>query len=52
MGLMADQTVLTEGLGISSMRERAELLGGSFVLSSDPDGGTRIEVRLPLGRRR
>jgi hypothetical protein len=52
MGLMADQTVLTEGPGISSMRERAELLGGSFVLSSDPDGGTRIEVRLPLGRRR
>jgi signal transduction histidine kinase len=51
-GLMADQTVLTEGLGIASMRERAELLGGSFVLSSDPDGRTRIEIRIPLARRR
>jgi signal transduction histidine kinase len=39
MGFISDGTVLTEGLGISSMRERAELLGGSFELSSRPDGG-------------
>jgi signal transduction histidine kinase len=51
-GLMADQSVLTEGLGISSMRERASLLGGSFALTSDPDGGTRIEIRIPLARHR
>jgi len=51
-GCMSDQTVFTEGLRISSMRERAELLGGSFELSSDADDGTRIEVRIPLVRRR
>ena len=52
IGFMSDQTVLTEGLGISSMRERAELLGGSFELSSDTGEGTKIEVRIPLVRRR
>ncbi len=50
-GFMADGTVLADGLGISSMRERTELLGGSFGLSSGRDGGTRIEVRVPLARR-
>jgi len=49
-GLMADQSVLSEGLGISSMRERTSLLGGSFEFTSDQDGGTRIEVRIPLAR--
>jgi signal transduction histidine kinase len=48
MGFMAEDTVLADGLGISSMRERAELIGGSFDLSPGRDGGTRIEVRIPL----
>lgn len=45
------ETPPSEGLGISSMRERAELLGGAFELASDPERGTRIEVRLPLAPR-
>jgi signal transduction histidine kinase len=36
------------GLGLFSMRERAELLGGTFSVESEPGRGTRVRVRLPL----
>jgi signal transduction histidine kinase len=36
--------------GLTSMRERAELMGGVFELSSLPGGGTRASVRVPLRR--
>lgn len=36
------------GVGLSSMRERADELGGSCVVESGPEGGTRVMVRLPL----
>ena len=36
------------GVGLASMRERAEELGGSFMAGPDPDGG-RVQVRYPLG---
>ncbi len=35
------------GLGLTSMGERAELLGGSLNLSSTPGTGTIVEVVLP-----
>jgi signal transduction histidine kinase len=35
------------GVGLTSMRERAAELGGSFEIGSDPSG-TTIRVRLPL----
>ncbi len=35
------------GLGLHSMRERAEAVGGSFELTSSPKTGTRITVRVP-----
>ncbi len=35
------------GLGLISMRERINLVGGSLTLSSRPDAGTTIEVRVP-----
>jgi signal transduction histidine kinase len=38
-----------EGLGLVSMRERLHLVNGSIVITSRPSGGTRIEVRVPLG---
>lgn len=40
------------GIGMYSIRERAEELGGSFVLESAPGNGTRIHVRLPAEERR
>jgi len=36
------------GVGLSSMRERAEELGGSCTLTSANGGGTVVEARLPL----
>ncbi len=36
------------GGGIRSMRERAELLGGTLKLSSDPGVGTIIRASIPL----
>ncbi len=37
--------------GLIGMEERARLLGGRFLLRSRPGEGTRIEVRIPRGKR-
>jgi signal transduction histidine kinase len=36
------------GVGLSSMLERAEELGGKCDVEPDPEGGTRVLARLPL----
>ena len=36
-------------LGLQSMRERVQELGGEFRLDSRPGGGARIEARVPVG---
>lgn len=36
------------GVGLSSMRERAEELGGTFEVEAAPNGGTRILAKIPL----
>ncbi|HYN93941.1 MAG TPA: ATP-binding protein, partial [Pilimelia sp.] len=38
------------GMGLRSMRERVEELGGEFHLESAPGAGTDVHVRLPAGR--
>ena len=41
--------ILPEGhMGLVGMRERVEILGGSFDLQSAPGQGTTIRVTLPL----
>ena len=36
------------GIGISNMIERAEKIGGSLSIQSEPDTGTILSVRIPL----
>jgi PAS domain S-box-containing protein len=40
------------GLGLVSMRERVNFIGGALVIHSAPGAGTRIGVRVPLDRAR
>lgn len=37
-----------KGLGLDSMRERAEEVGGTFEAAAAAGGGTRVRARLPL----
>lgn len=39
------------GIGLTSMHDRAEYIGGSLMLQSGPGKGTRIEARVPLSRK-
>jgi signal transduction histidine kinase len=47
-------STVTTGLGLLHMRERAEALGGSFRVVSEPGVGTTVEVTIPrkTGRER
>jgi signal transduction histidine kinase len=45
IGLPVDHPV---GIGLHSMRERAEELGGTICFENQPRGGTSVQVRLPL----
>jgi signal transduction histidine kinase len=37
------------GVGLASMRERAEELGGTCMIKALPQGGTRVLAQLPIG---
>ena len=37
-----------EGLGLRSMRYRAHQMGAEYLFESSEQGGTRVEVRIPL----
>lgn len=39
-----------DGVGLTSMRRRAAELGGTWSVATQPGGGTRVDVGLPLGR--
>ncbi|WP_188959664.1 sensor histidine kinase [Modestobacter marinus] len=36
-----------DGAGLRGLADRVSALGGSFVVVSPPDGGTRVDVRIP-----
>jgi signal transduction histidine kinase len=38
----------TDGVGLGSMRERAEEIGGSFTLRAEPGHGTTVTATLPV----
>ena len=43
-----DASTEKRGLGIVTMRERAELVGGTIAFASPRDGGTIVRLRVPL----
>lgn len=49
-GVAADG--VTRGIGLVSMRERAQLMGGRFSIGPAPGGGTRVTVQVPLAAAR
>ena len=44
-----DRPIVARGLGLISVRERANRLGGTFNILSSPGQGTRLIVSLPEG---
>jgi signal transduction histidine kinase len=48
VGTLPVQAPGGRGVGLTSMRERAEELGGSCTVAGRPGQGTRVAVRLPL----
>jgi PAS domain S-box-containing protein len=41
----------TPGVGLNSMRERAEVIGGELEIASQPGRGTSVRLRVPLPER-
>ena len=39
-------------LGLTSMRERVEALGGTFQVTSQPGSGTQVSATIPIPRTR
>ena len=48
-GFLVDGNGPSRGVGLASMRERAELLGGKTIVTSRPDLGTMVELFVPYG---
>ena len=46
-GFMGEQQRIYSGHGLSGMRTRAEELGGTFAITSLPEGGVSVQARLP-----
>jgi PAS domain S-box-containing protein len=47
-GFDLQESKAAAGLGLISMRERIQLIGGEFAIDSAPRAGTRIRARTPL----
>lgn len=45
-----DMAQKPKGVGLRSIKERTESVGGTFVLESGPGKGTRIEVIIPVAQ--
>jgi len=48
VGFDAEAVMMSQGLGLISMRERASLMHGTMSITSKQTGGTEISVRIPL----
>jgi PAS domain S-box-containing protein len=48
IGLQKTEDSQRSGLGMTTMRERAQAIGGRFAIEPLPEGGTRVTVGVPL----
>jgi signal transduction histidine kinase len=48
VGLAPERLRALRSYGLAAMRQRARALGGQWQVRSPPEGGTGVEVRLPL----
>jgi signal transduction histidine kinase len=46
------EAALGEGLGLISMQERAEAVGGRLEIQSRPDTGTQVTLRVPFSQKK
>lgn len=44
------EDVTRQGIGLFSMKERAELVGGTFTINSEPGFGTTIIIQIPKSK--
>jgi PAS domain S-box-containing protein len=49
LGFNPNVALQSRGLGLTSMKERLKLVGGEFSIDSQPNCGTTIHARIPLG---
>ena len=49
-GITEDQITSARSLGLTGIRERAELLGGTVAIAGSSGTGTRLSVSLPIQR--
>jgi signal transduction histidine kinase len=49
VGFDRHDAIMSQGLGLISMRERLQLVHGEFSIESEPSRGTTIRARVPLG---
>ncbi|MFW1677746.1 ATP-binding protein [Pontibacter sp. JAM-7] len=49
-GCGIDETTRLVGVGIRSMRERAAYINGSITIENRPEGGTCVQLRLPVAQ--
>ncbi|MED1115364.1 ATP-binding protein, partial [Bacillus paramycoides] len=47
IGFVQEQ-VRESALGLKNMRERIQLMRGSFRIKTEPEKGTKIEIQLPV----
>lgn len=47
IGFIQEQ-VRESALGLKNMKERIQLMGGSFQIKTKPKKGTKIEIQLPV----
>jgi PAS domain S-box-containing protein len=50
VGFVMDAEHRARGLGLVSMRERVEAIGGTLMIQSSPGRGTRLDVTIPLSK--